>query len=84
MTSRARVVILNFPHHITQRGNKRERIFFKEGDQQVYLNLMAEQLARHDIACWSYCLMPNQMHFLLPFLLPFSPQGRWRQTNVCF
>jgi putative transposase len=53
MTRRARVVILNCPHHITQRGSKRERVFFEEGDQQVYLDLMAEQLARHEIACWS-------------------------------
>jgi putative transposase len=65
MSRRARVVVLGCPHHVTQRGNKRERIFFEEGDQQVYLDLMAEQLAKHEIACWSYCLMPNHVHFIL-------------------
>lgn len=53
-----------------QRGNKRERIFFEEGDQQVYLDLVAEQLAKHEIAFWSYCLMPNHVHFIL---VPTTP-----------
>jgi prevent-host-death family protein len=65
MTRQARVVVLNCPHHIMRRGNKRERIFFEEGDCQVYLDLMAEQLALFDIGCWSHRLMPNRLHFIL-------------------
>jgi putative transposase len=42
MSRRARVVVLGCPHHVTQRGNKRERIFFKGGDRQIYLDLMAQ------------------------------------------
>ena len=30
-------------HHVTQRGNRREAIFFKEGDQAIYLDLLREQ-----------------------------------------
>lgn len=65
MARRARVVVADCPHHITQRGNRRERIFFQTGDEQIYLDIMAEQLDRHGIICWSYCLMPNHVHFVL-------------------
>jgi len=33
MTRRARIVVPECPHHITQRGNRREPIFFEPGDQ---------------------------------------------------
>jgi REP element-mobilizing transposase RayT len=81
MSRRARVVVLNYPHHVTQRGNKRERIFFEEGDQQVYLDLMAEQLAKHEIACWSYCLMANHVHFIL---VPTKPDTLARAVGEAY
>ena len=31
MTQIARVVVPGLPHHVTQRGNRRERIFFEDG-----------------------------------------------------
>lgn len=65
MARRARVVVPNCPHHITQRGNRREKIFFQEGDELKYLEIMSLQLARYNIECWSYCLMPNHVHFIL-------------------
>jgi putative transposase len=61
----ARVVIPDLPHHVTQRGNRRERIFFEPGDEQVYLDLLTAQLRRRQVACWSYCLMPNHVHLVL-------------------
>ncbi|MEK7661444.1 MAG: transposase [Pseudomonadota bacterium] len=65
MVRRARVVVPDCPHHITQRGNRRERIFFQTGDEKKYLELMNEQFVKHKIECWSYCLMPNHIHFIL-------------------
>jgi putative transposase len=59
------VVIPDLPHHVTQRGNRRERIFFEPGDEQVYLDLLSAQLRRREVACWSYCLMPNHVHLVL-------------------
>jgi REP element-mobilizing transposase RayT len=32
MSRIARVVVPGLPHHITQRGNRRERAFFEDGD----------------------------------------------------
>jgi len=65
MTRLARMIIPGVPHHVTQRGNRRERIFFEDGDEAVYLDLMATQLKRYGVECWSYCLMPNHVHLIL-------------------
>jgi putative transposase len=35
MARLARIVVPNCPHHVTQRGNRREPIFFEEGDQEI-------------------------------------------------
>jgi putative transposase len=61
----ARVVIPGIPHHVTQRGNRREPIFFEAGDQEVYRNLLAEQAAKARVAVWAYCLMPNHVHLVV-------------------
>jgi putative transposase len=37
----ARVVAPGLPHHITQRGNRRQQIFFADEDYLAYLDLMA-------------------------------------------
>ena len=65
MARLARVIIPGIPHHVTQRGNHREPIFFETGDQDVYMDLLAEQVARRSVAVWAYCLMPNHVHLIL-------------------
>jgi REP element-mobilizing transposase RayT len=37
----ARVVVRGMAHHVTQRGNRRQRTFFCDDDYQAYLQLMA-------------------------------------------
>jgi putative transposase len=37
----ARIVLRDYPHHITARGNRREPIFFENGDHEVYRDLLA-------------------------------------------
>jgi len=65
MARYARIIIPDTPHHVTQRGNRREPIFFEDGDQEVYRDLLAEQAARYRVAVWAYCLMPNHVHLVL-------------------
>jgi putative transposase len=60
----ARVIADGYPHHITQRGNRRLQTFFNDGDYQEYLRLMAEWLTKSDVTVWAYCLMPNHVHLL--------------------
>jgi len=61
----ARIVAPGCPHHVTARGNRREPIFFEEGDQEIYLDILAEQLTKAKVEAWSYCLMPNHVHLIL-------------------
>jgi putative transposase len=65
MARLARIVIPGLPHHVTQRGNRREAIFFEDGDHEVYLDLLAEQARKFGVAVWAYCLMPNHVHLVL-------------------
>lgn len=65
MARLARVIVPGLPHHVTQRGNRREPIFFEDGDQEVYRDLLAEQARRRGVEVWAYCLMPNHVHLVL-------------------
>ena len=42
----ARVVVPGLPHHVTQRGNRRQPIFFLEEDYREYVRLMAASCKR--------------------------------------
>lgn len=64
MARQARVVIPGTPHHVTQRGNRRQRTFFGEADYLAYLHLAAEAFAAHEVDVWAYCLMPNHVHLI--------------------
>ncbi|HET7802603.1 MAG TPA: transposase [Pseudolabrys sp.] len=60
-----RIVIPGLPHHVTQRGNRRERVFFESGDFALYRDLLAERCAKAGVEVWCYCLMPNHVHLIL-------------------
>ena len=68
----ARIVIPGLPHHITQRGNGGQRVFFSDVDYQLYLTLLAENCRTAKVSCWAYCLMPNHIHAIL---VPSDEQG---------
>lgn len=72
MARLARVVIPGLPHHVTQRGNRRERVFFEEADYAAYLALISAAAKKAGTTIWSYCLMPNHVHFIMA---PSNPDG---------
>ena len=57
----ARIVVPGYPHHITQRGNRRQETFFCDDDYRQYIDLMAEWCSRCNVHIWAYCLMPNHI-----------------------
>lgn len=59
------MVVPDLPHHVTQRGNRRERVFFDESDYRAYLRLVSEGAREARTAIWAYCLMPNHVHFVM-------------------
>ena len=52
------------PHHITQRGNRRQEPFFGAEDYQAYIGLMREWCGYGKVEVWAYCLMPNHVHVI--------------------
>ena len=74
MARMARVVVPGYPHHVTQRGNRRQRTFFDDADYAYYLELLAEfsRLGRTEV--WAYCLMPNHVHLVV---VPQEECGLW-------
>ena len=64
MARMARAIVPGLPHHITQRGNRRQRTFFSTDDYLRYLALMAEWCDRCGVEIWAYCLMPNHVHLV--------------------
>ena len=60
----ARIVVPGYPHHITQRGNRRQETFFCNDDYQQYIDLMAKWCANLSVDIWAYCLMPNHTHLI--------------------
>ncbi|WP_394731067.1 transposase [Altererythrobacter sp. GH1-8] len=65
MARLARFVLPGTPHHVTQRGNGRQQTFFSDADYAAYRDLLAEHCAAHDVAVWSWVLMPNHVHLIL-------------------
>ena len=65
MARLARLVVPGLPHHITQRGNGRQRTFFADADYALYRDLLAENLKAAGVACWAWVLMPNHVHLIL-------------------
>ncbi len=65
MARLARVVAPGVPHHITQRGNRRQLTFFGADDYLAYIELMAEWSSRCSVEVWAYCLMPNHVHLIV-------------------
>lgn len=65
MARLARVVAAGIPHHVTQRGNRRQQVFFSDDDYQTYKALLAEGCRNAGVEVWAYCLMPNHVHLIL-------------------
>jgi len=65
MPRMARLVVPYYPHHITQRGNRRQRVFFCDEDYQAYKCLLATACKSARCEIWAYCLMPNHVHLVV-------------------
>ena len=60
------------PHHVTQRGNRREAVFFADGDRAPYLACLADRCRKHAVEVLGYCLMTNHVHLIV---VPTSANG---------
>jgi putative transposase len=72
MPRQARTVFAGEPHHITQRGNRREDIFYTDEDRITYLSWLKEYCQKHKVEILAYCLMTNHIHLIA---LPKTEDG---------
>ena len=72
MARLARVVVEGVAHHVTQRGNRRQQVFFSDDDYRTYRALLADGCRAAGVEVWAYCLMPNHVHLIL---VPSSQDG---------
>ncbi|HEV2468855.1 MAG TPA: transposase [Candidatus Sulfotelmatobacter sp.] len=59
-----RVVVVDVPHHVTQRGNARQVILASDADRLTYLALLREYAAFYGLSILGYCLMSNHVHLI--------------------
>jgi putative transposase len=60
----ARIVIEDVPHHVTQRGNNRQDVFFLDEDRHVYLSFLKDRAEAYGLDVLGYCLMTNHVHLV--------------------
>lgn len=72
MARLARIVVPDIPHHVTQRGNRGQEVFFGPQDYAAYRELVREACERQGVRCLAWCLMPNHVHLILT---PPSPDA---------
>jgi putative transposase len=60
----ARVVVPGWPHHVTQRGNHRQTVFFCDHDRQVYLDLWPKYCNLYHADLVGYNVMGNHVHLI--------------------
>ncbi len=65
MARMARVVAAGVPHHVTQRGNNGQQVFFGQDDYAYYKSRLSESCGAAGTAVWAYCLMPDHVHLIL-------------------
>lgn len=68
----ARLVVPGFPHHVTQRGARKQRTFFSDFDYKMYRDLLSRARRNAGVEIWAYCLMPNHVHLVV---VPQQPNG---------
>lgn len=60
----ARLVLPNYPHHVTQRGNYQQEVFKTKADYEFYIGLLKKYAEEYSLSIFSFCLMPNHVHFI--------------------
>ena len=60
----ARAIAVDYPHHVTQRGNYQYPVFDDNNDFKQYLHWLKEYSQKYGLKIWAYCLMTNHVHFI--------------------
>lgn len=75
----ARIVAVGLPHHITQRGNYKQKVFLDDNDKKRYLSWIQEYTHKFGLSVLAFCLMPNHVHFIV---IPNKEESLAKTFNV--
>ena len=84
MPRTARVVIPGCVHHVTQRGNNRQDVFFVDADRQMFLQYLREAAERFALRVEGYCLMTNHIHLVVTPQREDSLAGALKRVNQLY
>jgi len=84
MPRSSRVVIAGCAHHVTQRGNNRQDVFFVDDDRRVFLALLSEAAERFELVVDGYCLMTNHVHLVVTPRHETSLAEALKRTNQLY
>jgi putative transposase len=62
MSRRPRIVIPGWVHHVTQRGNHRQNVFYADHDRVVYLQRLGDCCLKWGLELIGHNLMDNHVH----------------------
>jgi putative transposase len=77
-----RLQIANGIYHVTDRGNRGQRIFLDPRDAERFLGQLGEVIGRFSWLRLAYCLMPNHYHLLLATPEPNISTGMHRLKSL--
>lgn len=60
----SRIVVPDYPHHVTQRGVRSMNVFDSDEDRLAYLGFLSEEAKRFGLDILAWCLMTNHVHFV--------------------
>jgi putative transposase len=60
-----RIVIPGLAHHVTQRGNYRQQVFYRDYDRHLYMDLLRRHSQLSGVLVHAYCLMGNHVHLIV-------------------
>lgn len=84
MARAARVIVAGCPHHVTQRGNNRQGVFFVDDDRRMFLDLLAEAAERFSVTVDGYCLMTSHLHLVATPRTPDGLAAAMKRTNQLY
>jgi len=75
MSRPLRISFDNAVYHITARGNRRDKIFYSDGDKKIFLQKMDQTFLKYSFLCYAYCLMDKHYHLFIKTPLSNISQG---------
>lgn len=77
----ARIVVPGIPHHVTQRGNNQQSVFFTDDHRRLYLAFLQQYAEQWGMIVHAYCLMTNHVHLVATPKEPYSLARAVGRTN---